>query len=73
LANGAGMAALVPVARPACGASPQPPAQEPQVALVTAPLTPRQASRFNSSPSTRSGLVGGGITTPSSFLKPKRE
>ena len=39
---------------------------------VTAPVTPAQASCTSSSPSTRSGLVGGGITTASSLRKPKR-
>ena len=35
-------------------------------ALVTAPATPSHAPRFNANPSTRSGLVGFGISTPSS-------
>jgi hypothetical protein len=55
----------------ALATAPAPLPQAP-VALVTAPVTLSQAPAFRANPSTRSGLVGGGITTPSSFLKPKR-
>ena len=43
-----------------------------QIAFVTAPVTPAQAPAFSSSPRMRSGLVGGGIPTPSSLRNPKR-
>ena len=41
-------------------------------ALVTNPETPTQASFFNASPNTRSGLVGGGISTWFKRAKPNR-
>ena len=43
-----------------------------QVAFVTRPATPSQAPAFRARPSTRSGFVGGGISTPVSLRKPKR-
>ena len=42
-------------------------------ARSTGPRRPTQAPGASSSPSTRSGLVGGGISTSSSRVKPKRE
>lgn len=41
-------------------------------ARVTSPATPVQASGTNARPSTRSGLVGGGIVTSGKTSKPKR-
>lgn len=39
---------------------------------VTSPVTPSQARGTSASPSTRSGLVGGGMTTPGNTSKPNR-
>lgn len=41
-------------------------------AFSTRPATPAQAPGFSSRPRTRSGFVGGGISTASSLAKPKR-
>ena len=39
---------------------------------ITLPVTPSQAPSASSYPRTRSGFVGGGISTSVSFSKPKR-